>query len=422
MAQTPGRARVNLNVLDTAAPRIRRYISMIGELSMVQLVDRPTHLHPVPTALDHVLTDQRDPAPQVEVLADAISDHQPVVVTARLGRLRSPPEWRTARPWRCCNWEAICLDLLEANWSAVDDATDVNKCVREFMAIWDTIFDRHCPARRVRVSKPDCPWLTDDPALRALMSERDAARDTWLRLRTPEAKADFARLRNSVKSQLIGARGDFLCGELASGSRRDFWPKFRQRSAAHQPRPNAATDTTPEEAVAWADELNRHFSTVGSRIADELREAVAEGCRSPRPPAVCSTRFQLQPATLPELSRCIQDMSASRAVGLDGVPLFAVRRCFPVVGPHLLRLINLPMMTGVFPECWKSACIVPIPKSGDLTKPSNRRPISLLSVLSKVLEKVVCVQLTSYLEMNNLLSVSQYQGCARLIFFGLTRL
>ena len=157
-----------------------------------------------------------------------------------------------------------------------------------------------------------------------------------------------------------------------------------------------------------SDELNGHFSTVGSRIADELREAVAEGHRSPRPPTVCSTRFQLQPATLPELSRCIQSMSASRAVGLDGVPLFAVRRCFPVVGPHLLRLVNLSMLTGVFPECWKSACVVPIPKSGDLTKPSNHRPISLLSVLSKILEKVVCVQLTSYLETNNLLPVSQY--------------
>ena len=57
---------VNLNVLDTAAPRIRRYLSMIGELSMAQLVDRPTHLHPVPTALDHVLTDQRDPAPRLK--------------------------------------------------------------------------------------------------------------------------------------------------------------------------------------------------------------------------------------------------------------------------------------------------------------------------------------------------------------------
>ena len=147
---------------------------------------------------------------------------------------------------------------------------------------------------------------------------------------------------------------------------------------------------------------------MGSRIADELRDAAADGVLSPRPPTVCSARFQLRPATLPELSHCIRRMSASRAVGLDGVPLFAVRRCFPVVGPHLLRLINLSMRTGVFPECWKLACVVPLPKSGDLTKPCNHRPISLLSVLSKVLEKVVCVQLADYLETNRLLSHCQY--------------
>ena len=211
---------VNWNVLDSTAPQIRRYHSMLNELSIAQLVNQPTHLHPVPTALDHVLTDQQDPAPDVEVLPDAISDHQPVVVTAQLGRVRRPPEWRTARPWRRCDWDAICMDLLGADWSAVDGATDVNLCVREFMAIWNTVFDRHCPARRVRVSKPDCPWLTDDPALRALMSERDAARDTWICLRTPEAKTDYTRLRNTVKSRLIEARRDFLCDELASGSQR----------------------------------------------------------------------------------------------------------------------------------------------------------------------------------------------------------
>ena len=271
-------------------------------------------------------------APDVEVLPDAISDHQPVIVTARLGRVRRTPEWRTARPWRRCDWDAICLDLLRANWSAVDNATDVNICVREFMAIWNAVLDRHCPERRVRVSRPDCPWLEDDPVLRMLMSERDAARDTWICLRTPEAKADYTRLRNSVKSRLIKARRDFLCSELASGGRRDFWTRFRRINAAHQPRPVAATES-PEEIAAWADELNRHFATVGARIADELRGVATEDQRSQRPPTVCSTSFQLQPATLPELSCCIQRMSASRAVGLDGVPLFAVRRCFPVVGP-----------------------------------------------------------------------------------------
>ena len=359
---------INLNILDSAAPQIRRYHSMLSELGMTQLVNRPTHLHPVPTALDHVLTDQRDPAPDVDVLPDAISDHQPVVVTARLGRVRRSAEWRTARSWRRCDWDAICLDLLEADWSAVDGATDVNACVGAFMAIWDAVFNRHCPERRVRVGKPDCPWLADDPALRALMSERDAARDTWISLRTPEAKADFTQLRNSVKSQLIRARRDYLCSELASGTRRDFWNRFKKLKSAHQPQSAAATGS-PDEAATWVDRLDRHFATVGSRITDELRGATTGERCSQRPPTVYSSRFRLQPATLPELSRCIRGMSASRAVGLDGVPLFAVRRCFPVVGPHLLRLVNLSIVTGVFPECWKSACVVPIPKTDDLNHP-----------------------------------------------------
>ena len=215
------------------------------------------------------------------------------------------------------------------------------------------------------------------------MSERDAARETWHCLRTAEAKADYTRLRNSVKSQLIIARRHYLCSELASGGRGDFWPKFRRLNTDRQPRPAATTDATAEETVAWADELNHHFPTVGSRIADELREAVTEDRSDPRPPTVCSTGFQLQPVTLPELSRCIQGMSASRAVGLDGVPLFAVRRCFPTVGPHPLRLVNLSLRTGVFPECWQSACVVPIPKSGDLTKPSNHSTVGIYPTLAR---------------------------------------
>ena len=80
-------------------------------------------------------------------------------------------------------------------------------------------------------------------------------------------------------------------------------------------------------------------------------------------------------------------MRASRAVGLDEVPLQAVRECFPVIGPHLLKLVNLSIVTKVFHDSWKTACIVPIPKSRDPAVPSDYRPISLLSVLSKILEK-----------------------------------
>ena len=75
----------------------------------------------------------------------------------------------------------------------------------------------------------------------------------------------------------------------------------------------------PVEAETVADNLNRHFASVGPRIADELRAQVRDGMDHPRPPVVCSARFTFQPVTLPELSVFVRRMRATRAVGLDEV-------------------------------------------------------------------------------------------------------
>ena len=83
----------------------------------------------------------------------------------------------------------------------------------------------------------------------------------------------------------------------------------------------------------------------------------------------------------------MRSMNASKACGSDGVPFHSLLNCFAVIGPHLLRIVNLSIRSGVFPDRWKTACVVPIPKSGDPNISSNNRPTSLLSTLSKILEK-----------------------------------
>lgn len=72
----------NFNVMDTSSSQVRRYSDIISELNMVQLVTSPTHLSPTPSALDHVITNMREPAPEIEVLPDVISDYQPVIMRA----------------------------------------------------------------------------------------------------------------------------------------------------------------------------------------------------------------------------------------------------------------------------------------------------------------------------------------------------
>ena len=186
--------------------------------------------------------------------------------------------------------------------------------------------------------------------------------------------------------------------------RANFWRNIR--NFAMRPERVSAPEALTAET---ADDFNRVFASVGERIATELREAGGEGeALSPRPPRVTSAGLVLQPVTLPNLSESLRELSSARAVGVDGIPLFAIRNCFAVIAPHLLHLINVSIVTRVFPSAWKTASVVPIHKSGPRDSASNFRPISILPALSKLCEKVVCTQLSVFLAKHYLFSPSQY--------------
>ena len=85
-----------------------------------------------------------------------------------------------------------------------------------------------------------------------------------------------------------------------------------------------------------------------------------------------------------------------------------LKTVFPVVGPHLLHLINYSIVTGTVPVDWKFAVIVPLHKKGATDDPRNFRPISLLSNVAKLCEKIVTSQLSSYLVSNCILNDAQH--------------
>ena len=68
----------------------------------------------------------------------------------------------------------------------------------------------------------------------------------------------------------------------------------------------------------------------------------------------------------------------------------------PAIVPALTHIINLSISTSNFPQLWKNAKVIPLHKKDDQLNPKNFRPVAILPVFSKVLERVVFEQIVSY--------------------------
>ena len=95
----------------------------------------------------------------------------------------------------------------------------------------------------------------------------------------------------------------------------------------------------------------------------------------------------------------------SKASGPDGVSCQMLKATAHAIAPILTRLFNQSVKSGMLPTKWKLSSVVPIPKKADSSsEPNDYRPISLLPVVSKLLERHTHNLVTEHLQTNGLLS------------------
>ena len=94
-------------------------------------------------------------------------------------------------------------------------------------------------------------------------------------------------------------------------------------------------------------------------------------------------------------------------MGPDNIPTYLLKLAIPYVVNSLTYIYNLCIQKNIFPKIFKTAKVIPLPKNTDRTDPNNFRPISLLSVLSKPLEKHVHRHLSTFMEKHNLFHTFQ---------------
>ena len=103
----------------------------------------------------------------------------------------------------------------------------------------------------------------------------------------------------------------------------------------------------------------------------------------------------------------LDSLDSKKATGCDGLPARFIKAYPAEMGTLVTTLINQSILSGKFPDLWKYAIVIPVQKSKNNFALTNFRPISVLPVFSKILERVVHDQLVSYFLKNDLFSIYQ---------------
>ena len=113
--------------------------------------------------------------------------------------------------------------------------------------------------------------------------------------------------------------------------------------------------------------------------------------------------FELHPISENFVNNELNKLNVNKSAGYDEIQAKFLRDGYSEIREVITHLINLSITTNVFPEEFKFAKVRPLYKKNDKTEVENFRPISILCILSKILEKAVHVQLEKYLTDNNIL-------------------
>ncbi len=141
-----------------------------------------------------------------------------------------------------------------------------------------------------------------------------------------------------------------------------------------------------------ADAFNTYFSTFADRLRSLIPDMtfdISKLTNFVKFRKDESIVFSIPSITPADVINHVVKIGSNKSTGIDNINARMLKLAAPFIAPSISKLINLSFSSAVFPSRWKTAKVTPIFKNGDSTDISNYRPISVLPILSKIIEKHV---------------------------------
>ena len=293
--------------------------------------------------------------------------------------------------------ESITKELHKIDWSFTD-SEDFNTACTKFCDIISEQLEKNCPIKstvNVNNTNGKLPWISE--SLLKCINKKNKFYNTHMCKKTTKSKIEYMEYKNLLQKIIRRSRIDYFTNFIKNvkGNSKTIWNAIniclksgRDKTSLPNTFKIEGKDTTDKKLIANA--FGQYYSKIGTNLASKIS---SNGDYLKFMNKSCDTTFFLAPTDPYEVNKIISDLKNKTSYGLDGVSNVILKNLSTSLLAPLTILINRSLQTGIFPDCFKTALIKPLYKSKENDLIENYRPISLLSVISKIFEKVMTILL-----------------------------
>ena len=391
---------------------------------LMPVITLPTKINPKRhSIIDNIFTNQINPDMKSGNLSIGISDHIPSFLVIPKDNQNHLPKKHNLYTRNTKNFDHVgfTTDYNNINWDTELEAhkEDVNHSSRIFMNKINNLLDKYMPLRKLTNSEHKRrykPWISDD-----ILNKINIKNRTFNKLRkckNPDTKTrlqnEYKQLKNELTENTRQSKKDYYNKYFTENANnlQKVWKGIKEIiniKSKNYAQPTCIVDKgkTFTEPTDIANSFNKYYASIADEILKKRKyngnKSFTDYLTNPS-----EKTFALFDCTNIEIQNIINIINPKKAAGPCSIPTIILHMLKNEISQPLSIIFNLSFHTGVYPDMLKSAKVIPIFKKGSKLQTSNYRPISLLSNLNKILEKLMFNRVYSFLETNNILYLLQF--------------
>ena len=408
----------NVNLLNyTEHNQTNEFLDSLASNSFIPLILQPTRITSHSnTLIDNIFSNVIEPDIISGNLTATISDHLPqfAIIPNIFGNISGNKYNIYERDWSKFDQENFILDYFSVDWEDLlkIDKLNADNSTKMYLDAINMLLDTYAPLKRINKYKlkfKSKPWIT--LGLQKLISVKNKLFVNFINKKDPILKEEFhtnyKKYRNLLSTLMKRSKQAYFVKyfEANWNNIKNTWKGIKslitlKSVASNVPTvlslDNGDTITNPYDI---ANTFNNYFASIAETTKKNIKYSHKHF--SDYLANENSNSIFLQPTDKEEIANIISSLNSNKASGPNSIP-YRILLPKNEISKQLADLFNLSFMTGVFPSVLKTAKVVPVFKKDSKLDYSNYRPISLLSNVEKILEKLMYKRLYTFLNSNNI--------------------